>query len=84
MNSIHLNYFCLDSSCMKKEKMQISSPTSNRTSSTGTKKIIGTTGSLCCDGSRCKRTAKSCAKNKSTSRVVITNENHPTRFVFKN
>lgn len=69
---------------MKKEKMQISSPTSNKTSSTGTKKIIGTTGSLCCDGSRCKRTAKGCAKNKSTSLVVITNENHPTRFVFKN
>lgn len=67
------------SSCMKKEKMQISSPTSNKTSSTGTKKIIGTTGSPCCDGSRCKRTAKGCAKNKSTSLVVITNENHPTR-----
>lgn len=69
---------------MKKEKMQISSPTSNKTSSTGIKKIIGTTGSPCCDGSRCKRTAKGCAKNKSTSLVVITNENHPTRFVFKN
>lgn len=48
-----------------------------------TKTIIGTTGSPCCDGSRCKRTAKGCAKNKSTSLVVKTNENHPTRFVLK-
>lgn len=72
------------SSCMKKEKMQISSPTSNRTPSTRIKKIIGTTGSPCCDGSRCKRTAKGCAKNKSTSFVVITNENHPTSGVKRN
>lgn len=57
------------SSCMKKEK---------------TKTIIGTTGSPCCDGSRCKRTAKGCAKNKSTSLVVKTNENHPTSGVKRN
>lgn len=66
------------SSCMNKEKMQISSPTSSNTSST---RIIGTTGSPCCDGTRCKRTVESCVKNKSTIFVIITNENHHTRGV---
>lgn len=66
---------------MNKEKMQISSPTSSNTSST---RIIGTTGSPCCDGTRSKRTVESCVKNKSTIFVIITNENHHTRFVFQN